>query len=70
MAPPIQFSNATTLGVLNPDMLAEQMHNFALETSNFDGAGGLDPLSDTSQHSSTFGDLSNPLQHSTSEGTG
>ncbi|XP_020216475.1 la-related protein 1C [Cajanus cajan] len=70
MAPPIQFSNATTLGVLNPDMLAEQMHNIALETSNFDGAGGLDPLSDTSQHSSTFGDLSNPLQHSTSEGTG
>ncbi|TKY70303.1 La-related protein 1B [Spatholobus suberectus] len=70
MPPPVQFSNATTLGVLNPDMLAEQVHNIALETSNYDGAGGLDVLPDTSQHRSTFADLRSPLQLPTSEGTG
>ncbi|CAJ1930507.1 unnamed protein product [Sphenostylis stenocarpa] len=68
MPPPVQFPNATTLG--EPDMLAEHVHNIALETSNYDGAGGLDFLSDTSQRRSTFGDLSSPLQLSTSEGTG
>ncbi|XP_027360635.1 la-related protein 1C-like [Abrus precatorius] len=62
--------NATNLGVLNPDMLAEQVHNIALETTNYDGAGALDVLPDTSQHRSAFGDLSSPLQLSTSEGTG
>lgn len=49
MPSPIQFSNAT------PDMLAEQVHNIALEPSNYDGA---------------FGDLSSPLQLSNREGTG
>lgn len=57
MHPPVQFSNATTIGVLNPDKLAEQVQNIALETSNYDGAGGLDVQPDTSQHRSTFGDL-------------
>ncbi|KAL2348642.1 hypothetical protein Fmac_002642 [Flemingia macrophylla] len=67
---PVQFSNATTLGVFNPDMLAEQVNNIALETSNYDGAGGLNALPDTSPHRSAFEDLSGPLQLSTSEGTG
>lgn len=66
MHPPVQFSNATTIGVLNPDMLAEQVHNIALETSDYDGAGGPDVLPDTSRHRSTFRDL----QLSTSEGPG
>jgi len=69
--PPVQFSNATTPGESNPDILAEQVHNIALETSNYDGPGALEVLHDTSQqHRSTFGDLSSPLQLSTGEGTG
>ncbi|XP_061367725.1 la-related protein 1C [Gastrolobium bilobum] len=71
--PPVQFSNVTgsqTLGVLNPDMLAEQVRHVKLVTTDYDGAGGLDVLSDDSQHRSAFGDLNNSLQLSTSEGTG
>ncbi|RDX70488.1 La-related protein 1C, partial [Mucuna pruriens] len=70
MPPPVKFSKSTTLGVLNPDTLAEQVHNIALETSTYDGAGGLDVLPDISQRRSTFGDFSSPLQLSTSDGTG
>ncbi|KAK7307462.1 hypothetical protein VNO77_40554 [Canavalia gladiata] len=70
MPPSVQFPNATTPGVLNSDMLADQVHNIALETTNYDGAGGLDVLPDTSQHRSAYGDLSSPLQLSTAEGTG
>lgn len=68
--PPVQFSNVPIPEESNPDMLAEQVHNIALETSNYDGPGGLEGLPDTSQHRSTFGDLSSPLQLSTGEGTG
>ncbi|KAK7406855.1 hypothetical protein VNO78_08489 [Psophocarpus tetragonolobus] len=63
MPPPVQFSN-----VLNPDMLAEQVHNIALETTNCDVAGGLEVLPD-SQHRSTFGNPNSLLQLSTSEGS-
>ncbi|BAT99944.1 hypothetical protein LR48_Vigan499s004700 [Vigna angularis] len=70
LMPPVQFSNVPTPEESNPDMLAEQVHNIALETSNYDGPGGVEVLPDTSQHRSTFGDLSSPLKLSTGEGTG
>ncbi|XP_047166672.1 la-related protein 1C-like [Vigna umbellata] len=70
LMPPVQFSNVPTPEESNPDMLAEQVHNIALETSNYDGPGGVEVLPDTSQHRSTFGDLSSPLKLSIGEGTG
>lgn len=71
--PPVQFPNVTgsqTLGVLNHDMLVEQVQSISLETTNNDGVRGLDVLPDASQHRLSFGDLNSPLQLSTSEGTG
>ncbi|KAK7252990.1 hypothetical protein RIF29_37337 [Crotalaria pallida] len=57
-------------GMLNLDMLAEQVQNIALETTNYEGLEGLDVLPNASQHRASFGDLNLPLQLSTSEGTG
>jgi len=68
MPPPVQFPNVTSPEVINHDMLAEQMHNIALETTIYDGAGGP-VLPDNSEHTPAFGDLST-LQLSTSEITG
>lgn len=70
MPSPVQFPNVTSPEVLNQDMLAEQMHNIALETTIYDGAGGPVVLPDNSEHTPAFGDLSTPLQLSTSEITG
>jgi len=50
--------------------VAEEVDNIGVETTNYNGLGGLEVLPDTSQHRSTFGNLSSPLQHSSSEGTG
>ncbi|CAL0314489.1 unnamed protein product [Lupinus luteus] len=67
MPPSVQLPNVTgsqTLGTLNHDMLAKQVQNIALESSNYDGVGGLDAVHDASSH------LNNPLQFSTREGSG
>ncbi|XP_019423396.1 PREDICTED: la-related protein 1C-like isoform X2 [Lupinus angustifolius] len=73
MPPPVQLPNVTesqTLGTSNHDMLAEQVQNIALESPNYDGVGGLDVVHDASQHRPSFGNLNNPLQFSTTEGSG
>ncbi|KAJ1403907.1 Winged helix-like DNA-binding domain superfamily [Sesbania bispinosa] len=70
MPPSVQYSNVPTLGVLNHDMLAEQVQNIALETNSYDGAAGLDVLPDASQNRPAFGDLNSPSPLSTSESTG
>lgn len=57
-------------GALNHEVLAEQVNNIALETTNYDRAGGLDVLPENSQHNPAFGDLNSPIQLSTSECAG
>ncbi|MCI04448.1 ATP synthase A subunit, partial [Trifolium medium] len=71
LPPPVQFTNVQTHhGVLNHDVLAEQVHNIALEKTIYDGAGGPVVVPDNAEHKPAFGDLSTPLHLSTSESTG
>jgi la-related protein 1 len=56
--------------VLNHDVLAEQVHNIALETTIYEGAGGPVVVPDNSEHKPAFGDFSTPLHLSPRESTG
>ncbi|KAE9596564.1 putative winged helix-turn-helix DNA-binding domain-containing protein [Lupinus albus] len=73
MPPSVQLPNDTgsqTLETLNHDVLAEQVQNIALESTNYDGVGGLDAVHDASQHRPSLGNLNNPLQFPTREVSG
>ncbi|XP_045814242.1 la-related protein 1C-like [Trifolium pratense] len=70
LPPPVQFTNVQTHRVLNHDVLAEQVHNIALEKTIYDGAGGPVVVPNNAEHKPAFGDLNTPLHLSTSESTG